>query len=180
MEIIYKLYLCIWGEIMYLNLFEVTTLLKSSGINTAAKKLKIKKTEIYNFLKSNGLKYVDGEVKPILEEINTKDIQNDNKTINRSKSIIQKDNKDIDFDKLRELIELLDPIKKIIQKDNQSDTDLNKLNPPSIGSVKQKLFKIDEDILKRWEDFIQNHKEYKVQSLISLALLEFLEKYDNN
>ena len=51
------------------------------------------------------------------------------------------------------------------------------LKPPSVTEVKQKLFKVDIDVLDNWNKFILEHKEYKVQSLISLALQEFIDKY---
>jgi hypothetical protein len=43
--------------------------------------------------------------------------------------------------------------------------------------VKQKLFKIDVNVLEQWNLFVENHKSFKVQSLISLALQEFIDKY---
>lgn len=43
--------------------------------------------------------------------------------------------------------------------------------------VKQKLFKVDTEVLKNWEKFVAEHKQYKVQNLISMALGEFIDKY---
>lgn len=169
-----------------LNLLEVTTLLKSNGINAAASQLKIKKAEIYNFLKSNGLVYADGEVKPIINSNNemavTKVIQKDKVSNNKpSEDIIQKHNKDIDVNRLKELISLIEPIKEVIQEYNKSkniiEVERVDLKPPSVTEVKQKLFKVDIEVLDQWNKFIVDHKEYKVQSLISLALSEFIEKY---
>lgn len=40
-----------------------------------------------------------------------------------------------------------------------------------------KLFKIDVDVINDWENFILNHKEFKVQQLISEALREFIKRY---
>lgn len=169
-----------------LNLLEVTTLLKSNGINAVASQLKVKKAEIYNFLKSNGLVYTDGEVKPIINNNNelalTKVIQKDNNSnIKPKEAIIQKHNKDIDINSLKELISLIEPIKEVIQQYNKSKNIIEiktpELNPPNITEVKQKLFKIDVDVLTKWEQFVADHKQYKVQNLISMALSEFIEKY---
>ena len=120
----------------------------------------------------------------------TNDIQKDNKVIlnkkkkinfNRKTEVIQKYNKDINELKLLELIELLEPIKSLIEdyERNKNIIEVNsiELKPKAITKVKQKLFKIDVDILEQWEEFVLNHKEFKVQQLISLALEEFIEKY---
>lgn len=120
----------------------------------------------------------------------TKDIQKDNKVIlnkkknigfNRKTEVIQKHNNDINELKLLELIELLEPIKSLIEdyERNKNIIEVNsiELKPKAITKVKQKLFKIDVDILEQWEEFVLNHKEFKVQQLISLALEEFIEKY---
>ena len=47
----------------------------------------------------------------------------------------------------------------------------------AITEVKQKLFKIDIEVLEKWDKFVIEHKEFKVQQLISLALEEFIDKY---
>jgi hypothetical protein len=168
------------------KLEQITTLLKTTGINEVARQLKIKKPEIYNFLKCNGLVYTDGEVKPFINNNNeiaiTKVTQKDNTSnTNPPQTIIQKDNKDIDRNRLHELISLIEPIKEVIQEYNKSkniiDVERIDLKPPSVTEVKQKLFKVDADVLEQWNKFIVDHKEYKVQSLISLALSEFIEKY---
>lgn len=182
-----------------LELKEVTRLLKDNGVNSVAKKLKIKKSEIYNLLKENGLEYINKEVRPI--EFNNKDITKVicsntgvekigiTKVLQRNKhsnnteleSFIQKDNKSIDINKLKELIELLEPLKEIISKHNKSknivDIEPIELKVRNITEVKQKLFKIDVDVLNDWEQFVAEHKQYKVQNLISLALEEFINKY---
>jgi len=169
-----------------LNLLEVTTLLKTNGINSVASQLKVKKADIYNFLKSNGLVYENGEVKTILDnkEISlTKVIQKKDKQSNSKlpQRVIQSLNKDIDINKISELIDMIEPLKEIIQEYNKNKNIIEiktpELNPPSITEVKQKLFKIDVDVLKDWEQFVAEHKQFKVQNLISAALEEFVKKY---
>lgn len=119
-----------------------------------------------------------------------KDIQKDNKVIlnkkkkinfNRKTEVIQKYNNDINQLKLLELIELLEPIKILLEdyerNKNVVEIESFELKPKAVTKVKQKLFKIDGDILEQWEEFVLNHKEFKVQQLISLALEEFIKKY---
>ena len=182
-----------------LDLKEVTTLLKNNGVNGVAKKLKIKKKDIYDLLKDNGLEYIDGEVKPIefknnnitkvitknkgIEEMAITKVIQKNKTSNKKpqQAIIQSLNKDIDINTLKELIDLIEPIKEVIQEYDKNKNIINiekiELNPKNITEVKQKLFKIDIDVLKDWEKFVAEHRQYKVQNLISLALEEFINKY---
>lgn len=87
----------------------------------------------------------------------------------------------LDLNKLNELISLIDPIKEVIQEYNKSKNVIEiqniELKPKAITEVKQKIFKIDIDVLNKWDKFVLDHKEYKVQQLISLALEEFIEKY---
>lgn len=137
-------------------------------------------------LNRKGYKRVGNEFTKII----TKDIQKDNKVIlnkkkkinfNRKTEVIQEYNNDINEEKLLELIDLLEPIKSLIEdyERNKNIIEVNsiELKPKAITKVKQKLFKIDVDILEQWEEFVLNHKEFKVQQLISLALEEFIEKY---
>lgn len=170
-----------------LTLLEVTTLLKNNGINSVASQLKVKKADIYNFLKNNGLVYADGEVKTIIDNNNEvalkKVIQKDNTSHTKPpQAIIQKHNNDIDINSLKELISLIEPIKEVIQEYNKSknivEVERVELKPPSITEVKQKLFKVDVEVLEKWNKFIAEHKEFKVQSLISMALDEFIQKYN--
>lgn len=87
----------------------------------------------------------------------------------------------LDLNKLNELINLIEPIKEVIQEYNKSKNIIEiqniELKPKAITEVKQKIFKIDIDVLNKWDKFVLEHKEYKVQQLISLALEEFIEKY---
>lgn len=165
-----------------LNLEEVTTLLKTNGINFVSKKLKIKKNDIYNLLKNNGLEYVNLQVKPI-DFNNTKVIQQDiNKEISVTKDDdIQKSYYDIDMNELKELLSLKDDLKQLIQQyhisKNVIDVEPIELKVKAITEVKQRLFKIDVEVLEKWDKFIASNKQFKVQQLSSLALLEFIEKY---
>lgn len=127
-------------------------------------------------------------------------IQKDNKSINKSmnESITEVKQKDkvalnkikgndlsyneLDINKLIELINLIEPIKEVIQEYNKSKNIIDieptpQLQPIGVTEVKQKLFKIDVDILNRWDKFVLERKQFKVQDLVSLALDEFIKKY---
>ena len=76
---------------------------------------------------------------------------------------------------------MIEPLKAIVEKYNKDITivEVNtiELKAKAVTEVKQKLFKIDIEVLKKWDKFIADHKEFKVQQLISLALEEFINKY---
>lgn len=44
-------------------------------------------------------------------------------------------------------------------------------------NTKQKMFRIDVEVLEQWNRFCEEYKHIKVQSLISSALLEYINKY---
>ena len=129
-------------------------------------------------LNRKGYKRINNEFKKDI----TKVIQKDNNiNLNKNNSIIQKYNNDINIDELKELIQLIEPIKEVIKEYNRSksivEVETIELRPKAVTEVKQKLFKIDVNVLNKWEQFVLDHKEYKVQQLISLALEEFINKY---
>lgn len=154
----------------------------TTSVNKICNKLQMKQSTVKNQLRKANYTY-----NAKLREY-TKDIQKDNDI---TKDIIiehkiddtQKDKKDIDIDKLRELISLIKPLKAIVKQYNKSNTivdieNKNELKCKSVTEVKQKLFKVDVNVLEQWEKFVSTHKEYKVQQLISLALEEFIQKYN--
>ena len=145
---------------------------KESSVNKLCNKIGIKQSTFKAWVRNAGYSFNIEEraytkVKHLYKE--------DNKT-----KVIQKNN-GLDIKKLQELIELLEPLQEIVKEHtrNKNIIEVKKaeLNPPSITEVKQKLFKIDVDTLKNWEKFVAEHKQYKVQNLITLAIKEFLEKY---
>ncbi|EHL1910537.1 hypothetical protein KDH02_004811 [Salmonella enterica] len=137
-------------------------------------------------LTRKGYKRINDEFVCVIQKDN-KNIEKIKKEVNKDKAytednIIQKNNGDIDDYKLMELISLIEPIKEMLKdyKKNKNITDIQmkEIKPKAITEVKQKLFKIDINVLKQWEEFVLNHKEYKVQQLISLALEEFIQRYN--
>lgn len=103
--------------------------------------------------------------------------ENENKIEEKTKVI--QEYKDLNVNKLKELVDLLDSLKEIVKEHDEKSKEIIKpdLNPHGVTQVKQKLFKVDIKILKEWEQFIQAHNQFKVQDLISLALEEFINKY---
>ncbi|WP_297638850.1 hypothetical protein [uncultured Clostridium sp.] len=126
-------------------------------------------------------KFINNITKDIQIDSKEKLENNKSKKLNKKNDVIQKYNKDINSDKLLELIELLEPIKSLIEEyeknKNIIEVETLELKPKVITKVKQKLFKIDIEVLEQWEEFVMSHKEFKVQQLISIALEEFIEKY---
>lgn len=155
----------------------------SISVNKICNKLQLRQSTVKTQLRNNNYTY-NAELRAY-----TKDIPKDNQNITEvavtkiepKTDDIQRYNKDIDINSLKELIDLIEPIKAIIEEYNKSKTivEVNpiQIRPKAIKEVKQKLFKIDVNVLEQWEKFIADHKEFKVQQLISLALEEFINKY---
>ena len=131
-------------------------------------------------LSRKGYKRVDNQfIKRSITEVIQKDKCVE---VTSNKKNILKHNKDINDDKLIELLDMVDTLKEIIEHYNKNknviDIEINELKPKAVTEVKQKLFKVDAEVLKKWEKFVSEHKEFKVQQLISLALEEFIQKYN--
>lgn len=155
----------------------------SISVNKICNKLQLRQSTVKTQLRNNNYTY-NAEQRQY-----TKNTQKNNENIKEvavtkiepKTDYIQRYNKDIDINSLKELIDLIEPIKAIIEEYNKSKTivEVNpiQIRPKAIKEVKQKLFKIDVNVLEQWDKFIAGHKEYKVQQLISLALEEFINKY---
>jgi len=94
-----------------------------------------------------------------------------------------------DIKALKELVGLVEPLKDVIQVYNKNMTKEKYIDIEPIevkidrkklsGNIKATAFRIDENILIAWKDFIEKYDgEYKVQDLVGQALLEFIEKYE--
>lgn len=155
----------------------------SISVNKICNKLQLRQSTVKTQLRNNNYTY-NAEQRQY-----TKNTQKNNENIKEvavtkiepKTDDIQRNNKDIDINSLKELIDLIEPIKAIIEEYNKSKTivEVNpiQIRPKAIKEVKQKLFKVDVNVLEKWDKFIADHKEYKVQQLISLALEEFINKY---
>ncbi|MEG1285286.1 MAG: hypothetical protein RSD22_06100 [Romboutsia sp.] len=161
----------------------------AASVNKIISKMGEKQSTIKGRLRKEGYSYnADGrcytKVIPMDNTITEKkDITKVIPTYNPKpkQEVIQKYNNDIDMEKLKELIGLIGPIKEVIQEYNKSKTIIEvkpiELKPKAVVEVKQKLFKVDVEVLDKWDEFVKDHKEFKVQQLISLALEEFIDKY---
>ena len=83
--------------------------------------------------------------------------------------------RDSEIKKINEKIERLE--KRVLNFENKS-SNKNKPCESTESLVKQKLFKVDKKVLARWNKFVAEHRHYKVQHLISLAMQEFIDKYE--
>lgn len=86
--------------------------------------------------------------------------------------------------KLKQLINNYDDIMYMLNmysKCNTTNTqDINNIEDIPIiqtHDTKQKMFRIDVEVLEQWNRFCEEYKHIKVQSLISSALQEYINKY---
>lgn len=141
-------------------------------------------------LTRRGYKRMGNEFRQSITNVIHKDKESVGKVIQETSKVIaptenksiQKYNRSISDGKLMELVDLIGPIKEMLEDYNRNknivEVNTVELKPKAITEVKQKLFKIDINVLEQWEEFVLNHKEFKVQQLISLALEEFINKYN--
>ena len=118
----------------------------------------------------------------------TKDIPQQNKSV----ELISNDNLigDIDIKAIKELVGLIDPIKEVILKYNQSITNENVIDVTPIeininrnilnNKIKPVGFKVDEVVYEQWKNFTNKFTEIKNQDLIGMALIEFMDKYNTS
>lgn len=79
-----------------------------------------------------------------------------------------------DFNKLTKKV---DGLEKRMTKFEKRTTVGNNVVLRVPNEVRPKLFKVDTKVLAKWEKFVAEHREYKIQHLISVAIDEFVEKY---
>lgn len=88
---------------------------------------------------------------------------------------------DEEVQKLKQLINNYDDIMYMCSKCNTTNTqhihDIEDIQIIQTYNTKQKMFRVDVEVLERWSAFCEEYKHIKVQSLISSALLEYIEKY---
>lgn len=111
----------------------------------------------------------------------------DNKFIKDESVIIQKNYNSItdiipgkQLDNLLYLAGIRNDIEEVIREYNKNKNIIEKeeLKIRAITDVKQKMFKVDRETLYKWDTFIENNKQFKVQQLITQALEEFIQKYN--
>lgn len=86
--------------------------------------------------------------------------------------------------KLKELVNNYDDIMYVLNMYSKCNInniqDINNIEDIKIiqtCNTKQRMFRVDVEVLNRWNEFCQEYKHIKVQSLISSALLEYINKY---
>lgn len=91
---------------------------------------------------------------------------------------------DKEIKKLKELVNNYDDIMYILNTYNKCNTSniqgINNIEDIHIiqtCNTKQRMFRVDVEVLERWSSFCDEYKHIKVQSLISSAMLEYIEKY---
>ena len=100
-----------------------------------------------------------------------------NRKPNKTKDIFS----DEEVQKLKQLINNYDDIMYMCSKCNTTNTqhihDIEDIQIIQTYNTKQKMFRVDVEVLERWSAFCEEYKHIKVQSLISSAFLEYIEKY---
>lgn len=88
---------------------------------------------------------------------------------------------DEEIKKLKQLINNYDDIMYMCSKCNTTNTqhihDIEDIQIIQTYNTKQRMFRVDIEVLEKWNEFCEEYKHIKVQSLISSALLEYINKY---
>lgn len=123
------------------------------SINQIAKMLKVKRNEIFDIMKQNGFIY-DKEQQFFVKI-------NEDSLIKRVEKLEQQQ---------REILELLSNTKQ--KNELKIDNDILK------GEIVQKSYKLNKEIAERFSDYCKELRGsgIKSQDILSLALLEFLQK----
>lgn len=105
----------------------------------------------------------------------------DSEKANRKPTKATKTFSDEEVQKLKELINNYDDIMYMCSKCNTTNTqhihDIEDIQIIQTYNTKQRMFRVDIEVLERWNEFCEEYKHIKVQSLISSALLEYINKY---
>lgn len=99
----------------------------------------------------------------------------------KSNELLNNYNSNIDMQKLKELIEMLEPLKALLQKseleNNIIDVSAEELKVVKVEVPKVRSFKIDSNTLDKWDKFTKENNIYSVMDLVNSALVEYIEKY---
>lgn len=109
-------------------------------------------------------------------ESNTKIIHD--KDYKSNTNVIDK-NKELDVNKVADLIEDYDTLKSIIKwfKDRENTIDRIVIDLPDAADKRTTIL-INEIIYNQFNEFCNNHKEYSKKDLMAMALLEYIRKYN--
>ena len=112
-----------------------------------------------------------------------KAITKPNKPIKKADVIQQTHNtntilSDEEIKDFKELIKYKNELINLINKDYKEPENHNiNINVIQTTETKLRQFRIDKEVLDQWTKFCNEHREIKVQNLISTALMEFINKY---
>lgn len=173
-------------------------LLKGSSIRKVCAEIGIGKTTIRDRFKKHDYvydsaknQYFKGDnliEKEIKINKNISDMDNQEIERNNNLAIVSKSEKFIscksDIEKMysdmKELLDLKNELKALIEKDKQRE---NIIELPQLhinkftGNLTSKSIKVYSDVLDLFDKFMDEHKGLKQQDVISQALWEFLKKY---
>lgn len=62
-------------------------------------------------------------------------------------------------------------------KETKHDTGEIILKGKVVNQATTRQFRVDTEVLEKWDLFVADHKEFKITQLISLAIEEFINKY---
>jgi len=161
----------------------ITSICKSIGIATST---------VYDHFKRVNYKYdtitkqyIQSGTQAIIPKdntsINNKIIRNNNKS--KSEVAITKDDNLIK--EVRELLDMKDQLKELIQEYNRSKNIIDVIEPAELkvdktrfkGELKGRLIKVYDNVNNDWIAFCKVNSEYKMQDLYSMALLDFIKNY---
>ena len=93
-------------------------------------------------------------------------------------------NSNVDMEKLLELIDLLEPIKALLKRNELEgdviDVSIDELKVVKVEAPKVRSFKVDKTTLEKWDRFTKENDLYSVMDLVNSALLEYINKYSRN
>lgn len=84
---------------------------------------------------------------------------------------------DEEINQLRELLEIKDKLVGMVSDTNDTQ-DIDNINIIQSKETKQKMFRIDVEVLERWNKFVQDHSHIKVQNLVSSALDFYMKSFE--
>lgn len=164
--------------------------IENTSITAACKDIGIPKTTLRDRFKRYGYLYNKLEnryIKSDQEESNKNIIKVISEEIVKKDKVIKSNNnitlkRDV-YDGILELLEIKDSLKRLLEKNELEksviDIEVNELKIRGFsGNVVNKSYKIDENVVKEFEDLANNkYKHIKKQDLVNQALYEFIKRY---
>lgn len=161
-------------------------LLKNNSIRKTCESIGIGKTTVRDRFKKHGYIFnskTNQYEKDFICIENKKEIKSNKnltKVSNSNLTKVNKSNMDKIYEELRELLDLKEDIKALLERENLRgriievpELRINKFT----GDLKPKTIKVYENVLEEFNKFVEEHNEYKQQDIVSQALWEFIQKY---